>query len=206
MDPLALADGTVWGILLAGLALGAIEGILPGPLMMVVISETMKHDWKAGARVSASVLITDGPIILATAYAWYLLSGFDVLLSTCSAVLLLWLAWKAWTTKPPQVSDEEVPDHSLRNGILTNIVNPNPYRFWGLVGAPFLVAAWTISPSAPFIFILAFFGVFILCKVSIARLVDRSRDYLDSGGYRMMMQTCSLCLVAFALGFAMRVI
>jgi len=206
VDPLALADGTILGIIAAGLLLGAIEGILPGPLMMVVISETMKHDWKAGAKVTSSVLITDGPIILLCALAWNALSDLENYLTAAAAILLLWLAWKAWISKPPEVSEIADVDHSLRNGILTNLVNPNPYRFWGLIGAPFLVAGWQLTPVAPVLFIIAFFGVFITCKVSIARIVDRSRGALQSKGYVMVMRSCAVALLIFSIGFILRFI
>ena len=204
MDPLALADGTVLGVLAAGLLLGVVEGVLPGPLMMVVISETMKHDWKAGAKVTSSVLITDGPIILICALAWNALSDYEEFLALAAAILPLWLAFKAWNAKVPEITALPQADHSLRNGILTNLVNPNPYRFWGLIGAPFLVAGWYISPLAPILFLFGFFSVFIICKITIAKMVDRSRDVLQSRGYLLVMRSCAAGLLLFAVGFILR--
>jgi len=204
MDPFAFADGSMLGILLAGIALGLMEGFLPGPLMMVVISETMKHDWKSGAKVSASVLITDGPIILLMALAWNSLKAYENWLSAAAAILLLWLSWKAFNTKAPTLSETQEVEHSLRNGVMTNLVNPNPYRFWGLVGAPFLVAAWALNPWAPALFICGFFSVFIIAKVFIAVTVHRSREFLQSRGYLIVMRTCGIGLLLFAIGFGLR--
>lgn len=204
MDPFAFADGSMLGILLAGIALGLMEGFLPGPLMMVVISETMKHDWKSGAKVSASVLITDGPIILLMALAWNSLKEYENWLSAAAAILLLWLSWKAFNTKAPLISETQEVEHSLRNGIMTNLVNPNPYRFWGLVGAPFLVAAWGLNPWAPALFIIGFFSVFIIAKVFIAVTVHRSREFLQSRGYLIVMRSCAIGLLVFAIGFGLR--
>jgi len=204
VDPFAFADGSMLGILLAGIALGLMEGFLPGPLMMVVISETMKHDWKSGAKVSASVLITDGPIILLMALAWNSLNAYENWLSAAAAILLLWLSWKAFNTKVPTISETQEVEHSLRNGILTNLVNPNPYRFWGLVGAPFLVAAWGLNPWAPALFIIGFFSVFIVAKVFIAVTVHRSRGFLQSRGYLIVMRSCGIGLLLFAIGFGLR--
>ncbi|MEO2121467.1 MAG: LysE family transporter, partial [Candidatus Poseidoniia archaeon] len=151
-----------------------------------------------------SVLITDGPIILLMALAWNSLKAYENWLSAAAAILLLWLSWKAFNTKAPMISETQEVEHSLRNGVMTNLVNPNPYRFWGLVGAPFLVAAWALNPWAPALFICGFFSVFIIAKVFIAVTVHRSREFLQSRGYLIVMRTCGVGLLLFAIGFGLR--
>jgi threonine/homoserine/homoserine lactone efflux protein len=48
----------------AGTLLGLAAGFAPGPLLVLVISETLRHNIKAGIKVSIAPLITDVPIIL----------------------------------------------------------------------------------------------------------------------------------------------
>ena len=65
-----LVEPTAWALVSAALIMGLGEGIKPGPLNTLVITETLQHDWKAGTKVSLSPLITDAPII--TISAWML--------------------------------------------------------------------------------------------------------------------------------------
>jgi threonine/homoserine/homoserine lactone efflux protein len=45
-----LNEPTLWALFTAGALLGLAEGIKPGPLNTLVISETLRYDWKAGTR------------------------------------------------------------------------------------------------------------------------------------------------------------
>ena len=50
--------------ILLGATLGLSAGISPGPLLALVISESLQHGRKEGIKVALSPLITDLPIIL----------------------------------------------------------------------------------------------------------------------------------------------
>ena len=50
--------------LLAGLLLGIVEGIRPGPLLTVVIKETLSNGFRAGMRAASAPFFTDGPLII----------------------------------------------------------------------------------------------------------------------------------------------
>ena len=46
----------------AGIALGLFEGVRPGPLLTMVIRETLTGGWSAGARAASAPIFTDGPL------------------------------------------------------------------------------------------------------------------------------------------------
>ena len=50
----------------AGIALGIIEGIKPGPLLTMVIRESLSKGLKAGMWTAAAPIFTDGPLIIAS--------------------------------------------------------------------------------------------------------------------------------------------
>lgn len=50
----------------AGAALGLSAGFSPGPLLTLVLTETLHHGVKAGIRVALAPMITDAPIIVLT--------------------------------------------------------------------------------------------------------------------------------------------
>jgi len=49
-----------------GTLLGLSAGLAPGPLLTLVISETLQHDIKSGVKVALAPFITDLPIIILT--------------------------------------------------------------------------------------------------------------------------------------------
>jgi threonine/homoserine/homoserine lactone efflux protein len=53
-------------VLLTGAVLGFSAGVAPGPLLVFVISETLRFGVRSGFKVPAAPLITDPPIIVLT--------------------------------------------------------------------------------------------------------------------------------------------
>lgn len=52
--------------LITGLVLGLSAGVSPGPLTVLVISQTLTHGPREGYKVAFAPLITDAPIIALT--------------------------------------------------------------------------------------------------------------------------------------------
>src|SRR5215471_7262637 len=50
--------------LLLGAGIGFVSGVSPGPVLTLVVSETLKGGWLRGAAVAAGPLLADGPIVL----------------------------------------------------------------------------------------------------------------------------------------------
>ena len=48
MDLLFLDEDVWYAFLFSGIMLGIVEGYKPGPLTTVVITQTLKHNWKSG--------------------------------------------------------------------------------------------------------------------------------------------------------------
>lgn len=63
-------------LLIAGMTLGLYAGFSPGPLLILVISQTLKHGYKEGVKVAFAPIITDVPIILITVL--FFINGFKI--------------------------------------------------------------------------------------------------------------------------------
>ncbi len=72
--------------LIIGSILGLSAGLAPGPLLTLVISETLLHDIRAGIKVALAPLVTDPPIIILTIFILSRLSGFHDILGVISLV------------------------------------------------------------------------------------------------------------------------
>src|SRR5512137_1069013 len=85
-----------------GIILGLSAGFTPGPLMTLVISETMRHGVGAGIRVSLAPIVTDLPIILLTFLILERLSSFHHILgiiSIAGGFFLLFLGYEGIRAK-----------------------------------------------------------------------------------------------------------
>ncbi len=198
-----LLEPTVLALVSASLLMGLGEGLKPGPLSTLVISETLQHDWKAGSKVAISPLITDAPIITISALLWSKatsVSGMAAVLYIAGGLFLLWLGFDGLRSAAFSVDEIEKTDadHSLRRGVITNLLNPNPWMFWTLAGAPFLVAAWNQSTVLPFAFLIPFFSALIGVKVGTAYMLDRSKSWMNQSGLLWSIRVSSIALIGIS--------
>jgi len=97
-------------IVLMGAFFGLMAGISPGPLLALVISETLNHSRKEGIKVAIAPLITDLPIIILT---WFVFSGlakFDTVLNIISlagGVFLVFIGYETLMVKEMSPSIEK---------------------------------------------------------------------------------------------------
>ncbi|MGD9334978.1 MAG: LysE family transporter, partial [Desulfobacterales bacterium] len=122
-----------------GFILGLSAGFAPGPLLTLVISETLQHDIRAGVKVALAPMITDLPIIMLTLFILVNLSGFHKVLGIISCMgglFILYLGWQSIVTKGVELNLQVTRPKSLAKGIIVNTLNPHPYLFWFGVGGP----------------------------------------------------------------------
>ena len=130
--------------LLSGILLGLSSGLSPGPLLTLVVSETLRHGARAGIGVALAPLLTDLPIILAAVLLLRPLTDQTVplaLINLGGGLYLAWLGIQGVRFRGAELEPSD-PAGSLRRGVIANFLNPSPYLFWLAVGAPTVLAAW----------------------------------------------------------------
>jgi threonine/homoserine/homoserine lactone efflux protein len=193
------------GYLLSGLLLGLSAGLAPGPLLTLVVSETMRHGSRAGARVALAPLVTDLPIIVLTLLAVERLSDFQPILAAISCLgglVVLFLAYQNLRTRAGiqiQAALLIPAPGSLRKGVAVNLLSPHPWLFWFSVGAPLLVRAAAESLVAAAGFVAIFYLLLVGGKLVLARALGRWRSLLSGRAYLWIMRCLGLLLLFFAL-------
>lgn len=185
-----------------GTLLGLSAGFAPGPLLALVIAETLQHDAKAGIKVAVAPALTDLPIILLTVFALAKLAHFEIVLdgiSLAGGCLVLYLGYGCLTTKGLVVASEEIRPRSLQKGVVVNLLSPHPYLFWFSVGGPMILKAAERSLWAAWAFIAGFYGFLIGSKVLLALAAGKSRSALTGRAYLYTMRFLGLALCGFAL-------
>lgn len=186
----------------AGTLLGLAAGFAPGPLLVLVISETLRHDIKAGIKVSIAPLITDVPIILISLLILNRLADFKPILGCISifgGLFILYLGYESLKTRGVELNLSSVSSSSFRKGVITNALNPHPYIFYMTVGAPIIFK----GINQNFLSALLFVGIFLLflvgSKVVLAMVVERSRAFLKGRVYIWVMRTLGALLLLFSM-------
>ena len=191
----------------SGIILGLAAGLAPGPLLTLVVSETLRHGSGAGMRVALAPLITDAPIVLASLYLLSRLSGLHTvlgLLALCGAGYVLLLAWQHLRIQAVHLDLDRSGTRPLLKGVLTNLLNPHPYLFWISVGAPLMLDALPADAhfrdvGAPLLFLAGFYACLIGSKVALAVLTGRARGLLAGRAYLYSMRLLGGLLGLLAL-------
>ncbi len=190
--------------LLSGVLFGAVAGISPGPLLALVISETLKHNKKEGIIVASVPILTDIPVVSLSVFILAKLLNFDLILGIISlsgALFIAYLAYESITIKQFEFNLKNVKAQSLRKGIITNLLSPHPYLFWITVGAPTVLKGYRVNLLSVVFFIVGFYLFLVGSKIMIALIVDKYRSFLKSNTYVYIIRTLGLILLSFAVIF-----
>ncbi|MFU2210920.1 LysE family transporter [Solidesulfovibrio sp. C21] len=192
-------------IALAAAALGLSAGLSPGPLLSLVLTQTLTHGPAEGVKVGLAPLITDAPIIIG---AWLAVSAAHGaptvlgLLSLAGACLLVRYGIECLQAPPPNAGKPDTAPKSLWRGVAANFTNPHPYLFWTTVGVPMLIEAARSGTAAVVTFLGVFYAAIVGAKSMAAVLAGRFRRFLGSRAYRLLMAVLGLSLFYFAFTFA----
>ena len=194
-----------------GVVLGLSAGFAPGPLLTLVVAETLRHGIKSGLKVALAPVLTDVPIVTVCFLLLAKLSSFRVImggLSLAGATFIFVLGMQAVLGKEGGQHKKSEATTSLAKGVLVNFLSPHPYLFWLTVGGPLVSRAISVDRAAPFAFVGGFYLLLIGSKMFLAAVVSRSRGFLQGGWYHMILRFLGgvlifLSILLFKEGIAM---
>lgn len=187
-----------------GAILGLTSGITPGPLLTLVISETLKHNRTEGMKVAISPFITDLPIIIVSFFVFSKLQHLNIILGIMSLLggaFMAYMGFGTWQTRGLKAEAISTAPNSLQKGITANLLNPAPYLFWVTIGTPLLLQALHINVATLILFLSVFYIMLIGSKMTIVLLISRSKSLLSNRVYFGVMRFLALVLCVFALIF-----
>ena len=181
------------------MSFGLASGLMPGPLGVIVIQQTLSRGLSAGVRASLAPLVTDGPIIIAA--LWFFsrfkhLNLFVAALSFAGGAYLLLLSMKMFRVHGISFSEAPGTPGSFGTAVKVNFLNPGPYLFWCTVGGSYLIRGSTIESL---VFVITSIGTLIASKVAVAVLAARFFASLESRGYLITIKLLAGALAWFGL-------
>jgi threonine/homoserine/homoserine lactone efflux protein len=144
-----------------GFLLGFPASATPGPMQAFLFSQTLKNGWRRSLPLALAPLFSDIPIVLLVVFLLSTLPAWAVsTLQIVGGLFLIYLAWgalQAGKSAPVQVPPPDTPEHGLLKASLVNLLNPNPYIFWGTIGGVILLEAWRNSVGSAAGFLLGMY-------------------------------------------------
>ena len=190
--------------LIAGIIFGLSAAFSPGPLMTIMLSETLTKGRAAGIKIAIAPLITDVPILLIALFILTKISNVNEIigiLSLVGSVFLAYLGIDSIRMKKITISIQKTNSGSIKKGILTNFLNPHPYLFFFSVGGPLIIQGLKVSIFAPILFLIGFFGCLIGTNIALLIVASKSRSFLTSKTYVYINKILGIVLILFALSF-----
>jgi threonine/homoserine/homoserine lactone efflux protein len=187
--------------LATGAFLGLSCGLAPGPLLTLVLAQTLRHGAREGCKIALTPLVTDAPIILVALVLAAKLAKLHPLLGIVSITGGAFVLYLAWDSFHPVRVNADLPAERPRSwlkGILTNLLSPHPWLFWLTVGAATVANALAQGWLTAVAFLCGFYLLLVGSKVLVVLLAARSRDLLAGRPYRVVMRVLAVLLAFFA--------
>jgi threonine/homoserine/homoserine lactone efflux protein len=188
-----LAQGTLFGLA---------SGFAPGPLLALVVAETLRYGTGAGVRVALAPLVSDLPIVVATLFLLTRFSNLQAVLGTLTvagAFFVFYLGWENLRSAGADIVDGHSTSNSFRKGVAVNVLSPHPYLFWLSVGGPITMRAYEGGTLQAAAFVVPFYLFLVGTKVGLAVAVGKSRDFLRGRAYLTVMRGLGLLLCLLGL-------
>lgn len=194
--------------LLAGLTLGIQAGMTPGPLMALVVTESLRGGARRGVQVAMAPLLTDTyMIVLSLWLVGHLPPLLTGAISVAGGLVVIWFAWDtARAAHHPQAMAEVVPAAAeqawyrrlpapaLWRGVITNVFNAHAYLWWLLVGGPLVAGALRLGWLPPAAFLAGFFATLVGSKVALALAIGHGRTWLSGPIYARLLLACGAAM------------
>lgn len=197
--------------LLLGISYGFAAGVSPGPLLGLVISQTLQRGWRAGTIISFAPLFSDAPIILlavlllsrlpASAFGWLgIIGGLFVVYLGGETIYTTWRGHEKSQEASSTLIEKGSVLSILSRAVLTNLLNPHPYLFWATVGAQLLLRiARQNGIASAILFLVTFYALLVGAKLFIVLLAGQGRNWLQGRVYRNILIGSGLLLCSLGV-------
>jgi threonine/homoserine/homoserine lactone efflux protein len=158
--------GPLAALLAQGLALGFSASASPGPFQAMLLQQAARLGPRRALHLALVPAVSDPPVIVACLFALAgLPGGLLRLLALAGGALLIYLGAAALRDLLREGAEDRgaAPPAALAEAggfwraVLVNLLNPNAWIFWSLVGGPILAGALREGRAEPLAFLASFY-------------------------------------------------
>ncbi|NYB52058.1 MAG: LysE family transporter [Methanobacteriaceae archaeon] len=199
MEVILFAAASFW--------VGLSGAMVPGPMLTVTISDSLKKGFRAGPLVVLGHLMAEITlmILLVLGLGWVIRSDMaTMLIGGIGGIMLIYIGYTiAKSPLPSEIPGEGKPVEkrgSVLSGIITSISNPYFYLWWATVGWAFMLKGIELAGIIGVLsFLTGHWGADLAWYSLVSFFTGKGRHILPGKRYRIMMIICGVFLVL--LGF-----
>jgi len=178
--------------------------MMPGPVTAVTVAKGSQRKW-AGALIAIGHGIIEIPLMLLVYFglASYLkLTGVQIGVGLAGGLMLLWMAWGMFRTRPTVLDEKkDTPHSSIVAGLATTAASPYFFLWWATVGAALLVSATTFGKTGIIAFGAVHWSFDLVWLFFLSWVVFRSKRLWTPKVSRVVFGICAAVLAGFGVWF-----
>lgn len=196
--------------ILTSFAVGLSGALVPGPMLTVTVSDSVKNGPTTGPLVVLGHFLTEFVLII------FILAGFSWLFGSATAAIIIgtlggvMLIYMGYTTskstldveKPSSSLDKGSKYESVFKGVLTSVSNPYFFIWWATIGLAFLFKGLEIAGLVGLIgFLIGHWSADMGWFSTVSFFSSKGSEVMNKKYYHLLMKICGLFLIVLGLYF-----
>lgn len=195
---------TLFAIATTSLVLGFSGAMMPGPLLTLTISETVRRGPVAGPLLIAGHALLEGSLVILLIFGLAELVQTPLvftLIALIGGAMLVWMGCGMLRSVPrlslELTASQDRSMSPLLSGALVSLANPYFTLWWATIGIGYLTVTIDRGWAGGLTFYLFHILADLLWYSFIALAVSRGRALLTDRAYRGLIASCALFLILF---------
>jgi len=115
------------------------------------------------------------------------------------ALFLAKMGVECFSMEAPEMNGEGgPPTASFLRGVITNLLNPNVYVFWLLIGGPLMASVVEREVLAPVAYALSFLVTLMMTTAAVAYAFHRASAGISEVAYKRLLACCGAVMLGFS--------
>lgn len=194
------------GIFLLGFVIGLTGALAPGPTLVATINSSLKKGWKSGPLVTLGHALTEVLMVV------LVLTGLSMIITDYSFLIIIiggfaLVLFGILTLLESRHASIDIggkngsADNPVIAGIVTSISNPYFWIWWFTVGSAILISALEGGWPLVIAFVIGHWFADLGWLTLVSMGIHRGRLFLTERGYRWLLASCGIFLLAFGIWF-----
>ncbi len=195
---------------LTSFGVGLSGALVPGPMLTVTVSDSVKKGFLTGPLVVLGHFIAEIILII------FILAGFSwlvgsaevaIIIGTLGGIMLIYMGYTTSksTVDLNDVSDTEKPSSkygSVLKGIVTSVSNPYFFIWWATIGLAFLFKGVEIAGLVGLVgFIIGHWSADLGWFSAVSFFSSKGSTVMSKKQYNLIMKICGLFLIVLGAYF-----
>lgn len=196
--------------ILTSFAVGLSGALVPGPMLTVTVSDSVKKGSVAGPLIVLGHFLTEFILIL------FILAGFSwlvgstdaaIIIGTLGGAMLIYMGYHTSKStlnieKQPAIDDKGSNYGSIIKGVLTSLSNPYFFIWWATIGLAFLFKGLEIAGMVGlFGFIIGHWSADLGWFSAVSFFSSKGSQIMNQKQYQLLMKICGIFLIVLGIYF-----